>query len=508
MCCESSLRDVVDPEQAAMNDEFQRECNVILDNDEIFEEDKVDMLEELVSQRFKCSAKECEKIILDIMWKHKDPSSRKQSKPQVVNVEMIESKIDIPSFERRIELEKQMVELQSLLEDHKISPVRSKQDIDREYNELLEKTQNLRKELYGSRPATSNKSSPIDHLYNMFDGNVSRLRIEKLLKLYGYDVIETASVLVQQLKAAQHEDEPKQQQPFFSQDKKNKTLCSFFAKTGKCLRSDCKFSHDLDKRAVCSFWLKGSCLAGENCLFKHSLDDLSQLGEATGGAGLVPAAGAGPGGFSGSGGSAGSAGSAGAPGTAVAAASTGPRPVSITRPLKKPQLVPWDEKATHPELKKYTENRILANKSEAQRRKFAKLSTEAWKANNAGKAKQLSDKANKFEDDYFDYLKKSDDYLYEFSLKLSDEFWFEMNGLEFNDAVDQLLQNINEVKKSSPKKSKTIYIIVPSTLTPHEYKKTTKPITIWLDHEGYRWQQLAATNVSFGSIIAIDPWIG
>lgn len=93
----------------------------------------------------------------------------------------------------------------------------------------------------------------------MFNGSIPRHRIEQALKANGYDVIEAATHLMNQLKSTEEQTSistpPTTSEPFFSVDKKNKALCSFFIKNGSCLRADCKFSHDIDSR-VCSFWLK------------------------------------------------------------------------------------------------------------------------------------------------------------------------------------------------------------------------------------------------------------
>lgn len=492
--------------------DFQEECNKILNNDSLFEEDKIDLLEDLVLKKHKCSSKEAEKIILDILWKHKDPSKKTQPKAKIISVQDIETKIDIPSLERRLELEKQVRELEVLNAKSRQKNNRTQTEnekIDSEYQDLLLKTQELRNELYGEkRQAPVVTSSPIDQLNDMFNGSIPRHRIEQALKANGYDVIEAATHLMNQLKSTEEQTSistpPTTSEPFFSVDKKNKALCSFFIKNGSCLRADCKFSHDIDSR-VCSFWLKGNCLAGEKCLFKHGFDlsttDLSKEPLTPPSSSNTPIQGST------------NASPSSVNATNFANLNVGSvssfvpsKAIKIVKPIKKPTLIPWENTTESQYFKSYINNRNSASKNEAQRKKYAKMSTDAWRTNNSGKAKQLSDKANKFEETSIDALKSADDDLFNYSETNDLEVWFEMHGLEFNDAVEQLSGSLSDVKARDKPNSRTAYIVVPSVNDVAGYKKTTKPITIWLDHVGYRWQLFGCGNGVYGSLIGIDPW--
>lgn len=488
---------------------FQEKCNQILDNDSLFEEDKIDLLEEIVLQKYKCSVKEAEKIILDILWKHKDPS-KKQQKAIITGVQDIEIKIDIPSLERRLELEKQVRDLEVLNEKTKQNKSRTSAEsvkIENEYQELLAKTQSLRQELYkGKIQSPTITSSPIDHLNDMFNGSLPRHRIEQALKSNGYDIIEAATHLMNQLKASQEQNrkltQPLSSEPFFSVDKKNKALCSFFIKNGSCLRADCKFSHDVETR-VCSFWLKGNCLAGDKCLFKHDINlantelKNSPLTPPTTAANLNST----------------KIESSPSCGNSFKTASVGSiqsfvpsKALKIVKPIKKPKFIPWESQSESEYFKSYVNNRNSANRNEAQRKKYAKMSTDSWKTNNAGKAKQLSDKANKYEEAQIEALKLADDDLCNYSETTEGEIWFEMHGLEFNEAIEQLSSSLSDLTQKERANSKMAYLVVPSTNNTIGYKKTTKPITIWLDHMGYKWLLFGCGNGIYGSLIGIDPW--
>ncbi|CCH45493.1 Poly [ADP-ribose] polymerase 12 [Wickerhamomyces ciferrii] len=519
---------------------FQEECNKILNNDSLFEEDKIDYLDDLVTKKYKCSSKEAERIILDILWKHKDPSRKVEPQVKIVKVEERAVKIDIPSFERRLELEKQVRELEALNEEKRKNWEKSrdlKNKAESEYQDLLIKTQELRKELYGEKtPAPQQTSSPIDQLNDLFNGSLSRQRIEQALRINGYDVIEAAQHLMNQLKTSEasttsskdsqststtpllsnsvpstNSTSTTNNQPFFSVDKKNKALCSFLIKNGQCLRSDCKFSHDIDQRA-CSFWLKGNCLAGDKCLFKHDLDLPTPLSppESLASLSTLTPPSSQPSIIKQSPSSSFTASNISSVPSFIPSTSAPPfipsKAIKIVKPIKKPTIIPWEDQTENKYLKSYVSNRISATRNENQRKKHAKMSTDSYVSNDGGKAKKLSEKANKFEEKALDALKSADDDLYSYSETIDDEVWFEMHGLEFNDAVDQLTSSLSEVKSKYKLNSKTAYIVVPSSGDIPGHKKTTKPITIWLDHIGYRWQLFSCGNNQHGSIIGIDTW--
>jgi hypothetical protein len=458
------------------------DCFAILDDVSLFEEDKVDKIEEIVTQRFpNMSSQQLERIIMDIMWRHKDPSRAEKQLPRVVKVEEREMKVDIPSFERRVQLQKQYMELQEMEEKSK----------KKEFTDLLHKTQELSKELYGENeqgPPCKN-APPIDQLSELFNHTVTKARIQQALKSTGYHVIDAANLILTQLKGEEGGSASRSEERFFESGKNLNIVCSFFTKNGKCLKSDCQFRHDVDQR-TCSFWLKGRCLAGDNCMFQHSLGELLTA---------IPTP----------------------PSTSSDSVPSDQKPKSkfdieiptfvpsysaipIRLPLRKPKAIPWESDDSI--FERYIHHRKCALRAEDLRKKFARTSTEAWKNNDGLKSKQYSTKASQQDEKYFDALKLADDELAKYSDTLSDEVWYEMHGLDFSDAVEQLNSSLQEVRNKSSRNSKTVFIIVPSSFDYSQYKKTTKPITIWLDHEGYRWDLHSCGNGNMGSVIAIDPW--
>lgn len=477
--------------------DLDAECFAILNDTSLFEEDKVDRIEEIVSSRYpNMASQQLERTIIDIMWRHKDPSRAQKQLPRVVKVEEREMSVDIPSFERRVQLQKQYMELQAMEEQPKRQ----------EYTDLLNKTEELSKELYGDKSAGINTTSPLDQLSELFNHTVTKARIQQALKSTGYHVVEAANLILAQLKtesgAGENTQLPKSDELFFDTDKNLNVLCSYFTKNGKCFKSDCKFRHDIDSR-TCSFWLKGRCLAGDDCMFQHSLGELSSVTSTpptTAGSAVTIVTPTNTTNYTPMASSKFSPSSTAAfiPSPSISKA------VPIRLPLRKPKVIPWD--STELIFAKYNHFRKNAIKAEDLRKKFARTSTEAWKSNNGLKSKQFSTKAGLQEQKFFDALKLADDELDKYSETLDDEVWFEMHGLDFNDAVEQVSNSLQEVRSKFAKHSKTMFIVVPSTFDFSQYKKTTKPITIWLDHEGFRWELHSCGNGNMGSVIAIDPW--
>jgi hypothetical protein len=462
-----------------------------LDNEDIYEEDKIDQLEDLVKRRFpSLPQKDVERRIMDILWKHKDPS-RKDS--HIVKVEQRVSNIDFEEIDKKIELERQSAVLNTIGE------------VDKEYNEVLQKIKDLNFEIYGNRQQKKGTAkSPLDTIVAIFSGAVSKPRIEQALKVSGYNIVEACTLILNQLKKDRRGSDSSptvSRKPLFSrQDNIPKAvLCSYLLKTGQCLRSDCPFSHDLGQR-VCHFWIKGSCLAGDNCKFQHSIDGIDSVplgdpsesstrGPITTNSSIKTTAG--------------STTTAAKPKYSFSSipSFTPSAPVLIQRPLTMPKLLPWDEK-NHTLFKAYIDARNSATRNEALRKKFAQKSTEAWKANNGESSKKFSDKANNFEDKVLDCLKRADDELYAYSETTKDEIWFEMHGLEYNVAIDQLESNL-DVARSRENDGKLVYLVVPATTDFQNFKKITKPLEIWLDQEGYRWQ-IFNLNSIYGSLIVVD----
>lgn len=460
---------------------FQEECNAILDNEGILEENMIDQLEELVKKRFEgLSQKEIEKKIMDILWKHKDPSRDTNSK--VVKVEEIQMEINIEEIEKKIELESQTNKLNDT-------------NADQEYDEILTKIQDLKFQIYGNRNKQVVPKTPIDKISDIFNGAIPKSRIEQSLKVTGYNVVDASRYIINQLKRGRTDETPEDiPKKLFSlsQNIPKAKICTFFARNGQCLRTDCPFSHDLDQK-VCHFWLKGNCLAGDNCTFKHSIDEFlsapnsSELATSQSSATTII-----------------STSPVEKPSRLNSLPSYTPSaaytPILIQKPLKRPKVLPWEDKSIL-NFKKYIELRNSAQKNEIQRKKFAEQSTKEWKLNNGGKSKKLSDKANKFEDKLLEDLKLADDELYEYSESTKDEIWFEMHGLEYNEAIDQLSSNLRVARAA---KDKLAYLIVPSSTDFQNFKKITKPLEIYLDSEAYRWE-IFNFNSIYGSIIVVDP---
>ncbi|KAH3681637.1 hypothetical protein WICPIJ_007397 [Wickerhamomyces pijperi] len=498
---------------------FQEQCNAILDNKSLYEEDQVDMLEDLVRKKFgtSMSSEKVEKMILDIMWKHKDPT-KDTVHTEVVVLEEFKTKVDIPSLERRLELQKELLELEAANEAERKQRFQSKAQKEKsktttEYDEIVKR----KAELYGESKATTTNLSPIDQIYNMFSQSVTKPTIEQALKTSGYNLVDAAAMIMKKLKIDNERTQENTQPAEDSQIPKSNISstqknipCTFLMNSGSCLRSDCPYNHDLNN-ITCSYWLKGNCFNNKECQFKHSIDEIQTLNlnvqqppalpmkPSTGAVKYNPNTSSFIPSFN--------------PSTSTtfvpsSASSTSERPkIILTKPLRKPKYTPWENTDHSTHFKTYMVHKTASFKHELQRKKFAQSSTDAWKHNNSHEAKKLSEKANKFEKKYINELKLADDALAAYSDSCSEEIWYEMYGLEFDVATEELADNIKEVKQKYRKGSITIYLVVPPMSDSYGFKRTTRKINYWLESQLYRFVSFPQGSVNnIGDIIGIDPW--
>lgn len=513
---------------------LQEQCNAILDDKSLFEEDQVDMLEELVVKRFgsKISSGKIEKVILDIMWKHKDPTKVSEPKLEIVGFEDIKTKVDIPSLERRLELQRELLALEASNEAQRKLELQTKTKqekfrVNQEYEEIIKR----KAELYGEKKTGITEStniSPIDQIYSMFDKSVQRITVEQALKTTGYNLVEAATMIVNKLKTDSVEAQERTPPAEESEEKCSftpprparinmtslqfKVPCSFLIKSGSCLRSDCPYNHDL-KSITCSYWLKGNCFNNEACQFKHALVEIKSFGTSPAASSCSQAS---NGGKLLSKFNAGNAAtfipsfnpSRATPFISLSSPASTERPkILTTKPLRKPKYTPWENADHSVHFKTYMTHKVASFKHEGQRRKFAQASTEAWKPNNSHQAKKLSEKANKFETKYMNELKLADEALGLYSESCSEEVWYEMYGLEFDDATEEIEADINEMRQKHKRGSTTIYLVVPRIVDAYGCKRTTRPIILWLESKLCSFVLLPQGKAStVGDVIGIGPW--
>lgn len=296
-------------------DELTLEADAILDDESVLEEDKIELLEDLVVKHHgEMSSSERESLVLDLMWKHREKEgsvTRHRSgngDVRIVGVDKSKSIdwVKIPEVLPEIDWSK-------VVEDYKkrgkAVPLRDK---------LPDNEEEVYWEDYvpdcdGHVGHGETDLAPFDLLRAVLGGNYSDDLIQKTLEKHNYDINVVIIVLQKyddqavteqgdeneeeevevpeevfvaihnaegqnfaaQSYAPQHHAEEDYDEPYqepLLPGREEKVLCKYFVQFGECLRADCRYSHDLTSR-VCRFWVRGACLNGETCAFLHSFPE-------------------------------------------------------------------------------------------------------------------------------------------------------------------------------------------------------------------------------------------
>lgn len=290
-------------------DDLSTEADVILDDDSVLEEDKIELLEELVvKHRGEMSSSERESMVLDLMWKHREKEgsvTRHRSNNgdvRIVGVDKSKSIdwVKIPEVLPEIDWSK-------VVDDYKkrgkAVPMRDKLPEDEEdvyWEDYVPDSE-------GHVGHGETDLAPFDLLRAVLGGgNYSDELIQNTLEKHNYDInvvivvlqkYDTGSEHVEEEMEEEHIQEIEQHlmaQPDYNDEclfeeydedeaevyaelallpgREEKVLCKYFVQFGECLRADCRYSHDLTSR-VCRFWVRGACLNGETCAFLHSFPE-------------------------------------------------------------------------------------------------------------------------------------------------------------------------------------------------------------------------------------------
>ncbi|KAG5355834.1 hypothetical protein CJU89_5547 [Yarrowia sp. B02] len=300
-------------------DELSREADVILDDDSVLEEDKIELLEELVIKHHgKMSSSERESMVLDLMWKHREKEGsvtrhrNGNGDVRIVGVDKSKSIdwVKIPEVLPEIDWSK-------VVDDYKkrgkAVPLRDKLPEDEEevyWEDYVPDSE-------GHVGHGETDLAPFDLLRAVLGGNYSDDLIQSTLEKHNYDINVVIVVLQKYNDGSEHveEEEEAAEQPEeepvydyndytnyedpsiyeeeYDEDeeeiyaalallpgREEKVLCKYFVQFGECLRADCRYSHDLTSR-VCRFWVRGACLNGESCAFLHSIPESEPSPEPT-----------------------------------------------------------------------------------------------------------------------------------------------------------------------------------------------------------------------------------
>lgn len=318
-------------------DELSSEADAILDDDSVLEEDKIELLEELVVKHHgEMSSSERESMVLDLMWKHREKEGsvtrhrNGHGDVRIVGVDKSKSIdwVKIPEVLPEIDWSK-------VVDDYKkrgkAVPLRDKLPEDEEevyWEDYVPDSD-------GHVGHGETDLAPFDLLRAVLGGNYSDDLIQNTLEKHNYD-INVVIVVLQKYddrSASDHVEEKEQQElddaaqtydmeqqdqggeeganyneygdynnntnyedpsmyeEEYDEDeeevyaalallpgREEKVLCKYFVQFGECLRADCRYSHDLTSR-VCRFWVRGACLNGETCAFLHSFPETEPTAE-------------------------------------------------------------------------------------------------------------------------------------------------------------------------------------------------------------------------------------
>jgi hypothetical protein len=540
-------------------DQLQERCEVVLDDETILEEDKIEKVEEIVHELFgsELSNSDKERFVLDILWQHRDKSKRtpavRKAKARVVRT-TASTKISEP-------VAKPPPSDPSKLEKPKpVAPVNKAAPAWEDWN-YAEQTQD-------------EAMSPFDILRRILGEENRDEDIQHALEKNEYDLEATLNLLMsgQEISEGGGEQQSDDHQkgtntpspynisrnsPFHDSRSpvQEKVMCKYFVQFGECLRADCKYSHDLSSR-ICRFWLKGGCLAGDDCAFLHEIpqplldqwsiredkvnseqnqkpqtvpltdDEFPALGQKkrlnkNGGAApkplvynptstfvpsfmrVVDAFTPAP----------------STPSKKVVASK--PALIKPTLTIKKalnrtviaisePKHVPWVE-TEYGVNEVYVSHRLAALRHGEMRNKYLQLAAESWHKNDGAAARLLSKKGQKHNDLMIEEYSSASDALFEYRyVNRTSEIYIDLHGMELEDSVDRLHEVLVQIEEQERDHPRPVYAISGSG---HHFSrnktsedKLSKHIKDFLNSKGYEWKEFRTKETKFGKLIGVDPW--
>ncbi|KAA8903999.1 hypothetical protein TRICI_005604 [Trichomonascus ciferrii] len=519
-----------------MMDDLQEKCNVLLDDESVLEEDKIEKVEELVQGAYPdLSSNDLERMVLDILWRHRDSGSRERlNQQQLNNARIVERKPAAIVKAAEAPLPSDYTKLEP-----KRLPVSQKQNQEKD----------ISWEDWGEQE--ENAMAPFDILRQVLGEENTDEDIERALEKNNYDIQATLGLLMKSPQADARELADTSISS--TSPPPEKTICKYFLQYQECLRADCKYSHDLSSR-ICRFWLQGSCLAGSSCAFLHYIpepmvekltltetpsppqpppklteEDFPSLGNIKNKQGSSKKASRPPSSSSSSSFVFNPAKSF-VPGTTPAAsppvlqpkpvvASPKPAPAPVFVPPKRlnrkvvtisyPKLVPWV--ATDYEAnQKYVSHRHAASRHAEMRNKYLQLAAGSWHQNNAAQARLLSTKGQKHNDKMIDEYFAGADLLFEQRKKPGSEIYVDLHGMELEESIEKLEEALLQIESEEKDSPRPVYAIC--GIGHHYVRKssTENKLSIrvkqYLDKWGYEYDEFKTKDDRYGRIIGIDPW--
>ncbi|CAN6658408.1 hypothetical protein TRVA0_030S01574 [Trichomonascus vanleenenianus] len=487
---------------------LQKRCNAILDDEDILEEDKIEQVEEQVAREYPgMKPADLERLVLDILWKHRDMDSEEagQDDDEVLRVvEMREMSVS-GSAAATAPLPSDYTKLEKP-ESSSASPSAAASSTGTPIGKWTPKQGSYSPEFTKQESHNVQELSPFDVLRQILGEENSDEDIHQALEMNDFDVQRTLNLLIN------------------NRNDSGAIMCKYYVQFGECLRSDCRYSHDLSGR-ICRFWLKGSCLAGESCPFLHEipLDQLS-LGPveshpppAVTSVNLndqddFPVLGQKP---------QKKKKNNMATSTQTSVSRQIKRtPVSISSPIKiaskinrskvklvKPRRIPW-ETPDFQSNRQYISLRNQAAKHGEMRNKYLQLAVSSWHKNNPAQASILSDKGQLQNDRMVECHLKASDLLYSQRNNADSEAYIDLHGMDLDSSVDRLAEVLAEVE--SEPEVRPLYAICGIG---HHFDRgaqqdnLSRVVKEFLDKKAFHYVEYTPSeSKKYGKIIAIDPW--
>lgn len=479
-------------------DPVYEECLQLLAETSVAEDERVEQVEQLVREKYgdTMANSELERLVLDLLWEHFEGVKRVR-KAKIID-KTSTNPIKLPEAAYKPEARAKLGQPK-------------KKWVPLEEIEIPEE------------PVSMENKSPYDMLRDILGRDTSDDDIERVLSHNEFDIGRTIDMLLKTMRtqsADQAEQENKQK--LLTRDQTaERVVCRYYLQSGSCLRgSDCMYSHDLSQR-ICRFWLQGKCIAGTDCQFLHEIPQevIAKLNTAVGAQPVAqtapdikalpklgskkPAKKQVP--------------------LAVPAAPPTPSKLSLNSlpplgtklstqlnrgliPIRAPMHTPWKE-PDFLENQKYVDFRVSARKWADFRNKYLQLATNSWSDNDPATAKHMSKKGQEFNEQMIQDYENARQVLLEQRTKPSSEVYVDLHGLELENAIEFLEQQLETLNAETRHNPRVVYIICGRG----HYKMKryldhlSQQVTMYLDRKGYLHKNFG-DNPLFGRIIGVDPY--
>lgn len=479
------------------SDPLYDECLKLLSETSVAEDERVEQVEQLVREKYGNTMEnsELERLVLDLLWEHFEGVKRVR-KAKIIDKTSTKP-IKLPEAAYKAEARAKLGQSKK-----KWVPLR---EID-----------------LPEEPSSMENKTPYDMLRDILGRDTSDEDIERVLSHNEFDIGRTIDMLLKTMRSrSTNQTEQENKQRLLTRDQTaERVVCRYYLQSGSCLRgTDCMYSHDLSQR-ICRFWLQGRCIAGNDCQFLHEIPQevIDKLNTAVGGQAVVKQAAPDIKALPKLGSQKPAKKQTVAPSTPVTPIKPNLEtlpllgtslPTQLNRgliPIRAPMHTPWKE-PEFLENQKYVDFRVSARKWADLRNKYLQLATNSWSENDPATAKHMSKKGQEFNKLMLDDYENARQVLLEQRAKPSSEVYVDLHGLDLEDAIEFLEQQLETLNAETRHNPRVVYIICGRG----HYKlkryldHMSQQLTMYLDRKGYLHKNFG-DNALFGRVIGVDPY--